>query len=105
MRSATSLRNSTRIDSTRQSELLTNSSATDPIAVPSALITVSPRRFSSDSRIEFSLLRTTIVIPCVERLAVELISIDDPAGHEAARVRQLPSHQRSSPGREHHQDG
>jgi len=45
-----------------------------------------------------SLYRTAVVGPRVERLAVELISIDDPARQEAAPVRQLPSHQRSSLG-------
>jgi hypothetical protein len=85
-----------RIDSTRQSELLMNSSATVPIAWPSALITVLPRRLSSDSRMGSSFVRSTIVVPAQQRLLVARIAIGDAARREAARVRQLPSHPRSA---------
>src|SRR4051812_45448431 len=100
MRSAMSLRNSMRTDSTRQSELLMNSSAIEPIALPSALMTVRPRRVSSDSRIRWLLPGTTVVIPPVARFVIACISIDDPPGQEAARLRQLLSYQRTAPGRE-----
>src|SRR6185503_5624140 len=97
MRSAMSFCNSMRIDSTCQSELLMNSSTTEPIALPSALITVRPRRLSSDSRIGSPFVRSTIVVPADQCLLVARIAIDDAARYGAAHVRQLLSCPRSAP--------
>src|SRR5678816_2105526 len=70
------------------------------VTSPSALLTVRPQRVSSDRRIRWLLPGATVVIPPVARFVIACVSIDDPPGQQAARLRQLLSYQRTAPGRE-----
>jgi hypothetical protein len=86
----------------------------EPIALPSALITVRPRRLSPDSRIgsffvrstivRSTIVRSTIVVPADQRLLVARIAIDDAARHEAARVHPLQGCRRSASAPQYDED-